>query len=357
MLVAAMLTGCGIVPKFDDVIPDKRTEYKKSKSLPDLEVPPDLTSGAISDSMNIPNEDQATLSEYQRHRDAPGQTTAPTEAVEPSAAGEQWVSVRASRYDVWPKLRTYFQDRGYNLELDDTELGVLETDWSKPVTEDGSVYRHKFKVFSEQGADPAVTVVFVSDARQKQALSADGAIAWVDAPKSEIAEKQLAGELNVLLNGSRAESVATAPAQSEQDSSASVLAPAAAADRKTAELVDAGGGKMYLAIPEEFMLAWRETELALQRGGFMVEQVDQSNGIYHITFFNRPAGEEEKKGWMSKLKFWKDDEPEGRPYQINLTGVGDKTEVVVLNASGEWETNEDSARILAVLQHQYNTKE
>ena len=359
LLTAAMLAGCGVVPKFDDVIPDKRTEYKKSKSLPDLEVPPDLTSEAISDSMNIPNEDQATLSEYQRQRGMPAQQAAMA-PVEPSAAGEQWVSVRASRYDVWPKLRTYFQERGYALELDDTELGVLETDWSKPATEGDGVYRHKFKVFSEQGADPAVTVVFVSDARQKQAQQADGSSVWADAQKSEIAEKQLAGELNLLLNGNRAGAVAAAasPAAGQPAASpaASGPAPATAGDRRTAELVDAGDGKMFLAIPEEFTLAWRQTELALQRGGFTVEQVDQANGIYHITFFDRPAGEEEKKGWMSKLAFWKDDEPEGRPYQINLTGVGDKTEVVVLNAGGEWETNEDSARILAVIQHQYNTR-
>src|SRR3970040_680299 len=118
MLVAATLAGCGVVPKFDDVVPDKRTEYKKSKSLPDLEVPPDLTSEAINDSMNIPNEDQATLSEYNRQRSAPAQAAAAA-PIAPSAAGEQWVSVRANRYDVWPKLRAYFQDHGYALDLDD----------------------------------------------------------------------------------------------------------------------------------------------------------------------------------------------------------------------------------------------
>ena len=147
LLLAATLTGCAIIPKFDDVIPDKRTEYKKSKSLPDLEVPPDLTSEAISDSMNIPNEQQATLSQYQRQRGAAAQSATPAATAAP-AADEQWVSVRDSRYNVWPKLRSYFQGHGYALELDDTELGVLETDWSKPVTEDDGVYRHKFKVFS-----------------------------------------------------------------------------------------------------------------------------------------------------------------------------------------------------------------
>lgn len=356
LLLAATLAGCSLVPKFDDVIPDKRTEYKKSKSLPDLEVPPDLTTDAMSDSMNIPNEKQATLSQYQRQRGAAAQSAAPAAAGAP-AADEQWVSVRGSRYDVWPKLRSYFQDHGYALELDDTELGVLETDWSKPVTEGDGVFRHKFKVFSEQGADPAVTVLYVTDARQKQAKQADGSSGWVGADKSELAEKQLAGELNVVLSGSTGgESVNAAATPGSATSTAPEADASVAGERRTAELVSAGDGKMYLAIPEEFTHAWQQMELALQRGGFTVEEKDQTNGNYKIAYFDQAAAGE-KKGWMSKLAFWRDDEPEGKSYRVNLTGVGERTEVVVLNDKGDWESNEDAARILAVLQHQYNTRE
>ena len=35
--------GCESLPSFDEVLPDKRTTYRKSKDLPELEVPPDLT--------------------------------------------------------------------------------------------------------------------------------------------------------------------------------------------------------------------------------------------------------------------------------------------------------------------------
>lgn len=352
LAIAAFLAGCSYVPSFDKVIPDKRTDYKKSQSLPDLEIPPDLTSDAISDSMNIPNEGGATLSQYQRQRNAPAQPAEPAVAA-PAGAGEQWVSVRGSRYDIWPRLRTFFRERGFTLELDDAELGVLETGWSKPEAGGAFVYRHKFKVFSEPGADPAVTVLFVSSARQEQVQREDGTADWVDQDEDAGTEKQLAGELNVYLNASSVAGAAPAVVPADADALGSG-APATGA-RKGAELLSAGDGKMYLAIPEEFTHAWQQTETALQRGGFIVDGKDAENGVYHITYFDSPEGEE-KKGWMSKLAFWKDEEPEGRAYRLSLTGVGDKTEVVVLNAEGEWETNEDAARILAVLQHQYNTR-
>ena len=47
---------CGYMPNLGKVLPDKKSEYKKSESMPDLEVPPDLTSNALNESMAIPNE-------------------------------------------------------------------------------------------------------------------------------------------------------------------------------------------------------------------------------------------------------------------------------------------------------------
>lgn len=51
------------------MVEDKRTEYLKSKALPELEVPPDLTSHTIGDLMAVPGEeDPMTLSEFEQKR-------------------------------------------------------------------------------------------------------------------------------------------------------------------------------------------------------------------------------------------------------------------------------------------------
>jgi len=67
LLVVATLAGCSkVVPKLDEVLPDNRVEYRKSKTMPDLEIPPELTTDAIRDRMAIPEGGEtATYSTYQ----------------------------------------------------------------------------------------------------------------------------------------------------------------------------------------------------------------------------------------------------------------------------------------------------
>ena len=113
-----------------------------------------------------------------------------------------------------------------------------------------------------------------------------------------------------------------------------------------------GDGKDYLAIPEEFTRAWRHTEIALQRAGLPIASKDQAKGIYNVNYFDTSG--DGNKGWLSKLKFWGDDEPEGKAYQVSLTGVGDKTELLILNEAGEWATSNDALQIMAIIQNHLN---
>ncbi|MEX2352680.1 MAG: hypothetical protein WD709_00735, partial [Gammaproteobacteria bacterium] len=41
---------------FERMFPDRSTEYRQAESLPDLEIPPDLTAGVASDRMSVPGE-------------------------------------------------------------------------------------------------------------------------------------------------------------------------------------------------------------------------------------------------------------------------------------------------------------
>ncbi len=335
---------CSYMPKMDNILPDKSTEYKKSESLPDLEVPPDLTAEAVNDSMSIPNEG-ARKSEYEKRRRGGSASQAGPSTPVPDS-DEQWVSVRGNNRNIWPRLRAYMTEQGYSMDLDDAELGVLETEWSDPHLEDGFSYRDKFKIFSEPGAEQSLTVLFITNQRQVLAKRQDGSDSWSDKEKSIVAEKKLAGDLNLFFNGSREAIVSAGPATGgdvQQNT----------APRKQSLVQSAGDGKDYLAIPEEFTRAWRNTEIALERAGLPIESKDQGKGIYNIIYFDARAGE--KKGWISKLKFWGgNDAPDGVPYQISLTGVGDKTELVILNAEGEWATDNDALQIMAIIQNHLN---
>ncbi|MBT7951682.1 MAG: outer membrane protein assembly factor BamC [Gammaproteobacteria bacterium] len=335
---------CSYVPKLDNILPDKRTEYKKSESLPDLEVPPDLTAEAINDSMSIPNEG-ASLSEYQKRRSGGGTSSQAAPVTAAADSDEQWISVIGNNENIWPRLRNFISEQGYSLDLDDAELGVLETTWSEAYVEDGFSYRDKFKIFSEPGADPGLTVLFVSNQRQVLATRQDGTDSWSDKEKSRDAEKKLAGDLNLLFNGNREAIVSSTAGVGGAQQSTS--------PRKKTLVETTGDGKDYLAIPEEYTRAWRHTEIALQRAGLPIASKDQGSGIYNITYFDSTGDKE--KGWLSKLKFWGGDEaPEGVPFQLSLTGVGDKTELIVLDQAGEWATSNDALQIMAIIQSHLN---
>jgi outer membrane protein assembly factor BamC len=293
--------------------------------------------------MSIPNEG-ASLSAYQKRRSGGNAALQSVPAAATPESDEQWISVRGNNSNIWPRLRTFMSEQGYSLDLDDAELGVLETVWSDAHIEDGFSYRDKFKIFSEPGAEPGLTVLFISNQRQVLAKRQDGTDSWSDKEKSITAEKKLAGDLNLVFNGNREAIVSSTPGGGTQSN---------ASPRKKTMVETTANGKDYLAIPEEFTRAWRHTEIALQRAGLPIAGKDQGSGVYNITYFDSAAGKE--KGWLSKLKFWGGDEaPEGVPYQVSLTGVGDKTELIILNQAGEWETGNDALQIMAIIQSHLN---
>lgn len=202
LILTGLMAGCSLFSGLDKVVPDRRTEYEKSKAMPNLEIPPDLTADASNTSMSIPGEG-ASLSQYQRARAQRNQAPAPTTAAAApeGLSNQQWVSVNGSRETIWPKLETFFKNKGYSLDLNDVDLGVMETNWSKPEGSDADVYRDKYRIVTDAGATPGVTVLFITNQRQVQAGQGENGAEWLDQGKSIEAEKLLSGELNVYLNG------------------------------------------------------------------------------------------------------------------------------------------------------------
>ena len=97
------------------------------------------------------------------------------------------------------------------------------------------------------------------------------------------------------------------------------------------------------------------TAQALDVVGAKVEEADKSRGVYQLIYLdpNAPAEPKQKKGMLKRLAFWKKDKTEGE-YRLNVTGVGDKTELVLLDADGEWATTEAASRLLVRLHEELN---
>ena len=339
--------GCGSLPSLDEVLPDNRDRYQKSRTLPDLEVPPDLTSDALNDPLVIPDEEDAnTLSEFQRRKlMREGGQLSDAEMALLNNANEKWLAVQGTPLTVWPKLREFWLAKGYALDLDDAELGVMETMYMDVTVDDVVTFREKFMIFSEEGGAAGNLILFLSSERQERISGGEGYDDWIGMESSDEYEKQIIGELNLHFYG------ASETASSTSSSSGSKRTGGSINRAIRAEILSAGEDKEYLTIPEEFSRAWRNIEDAISKSGMYIDKKDKEKGIYTVLYF--ADTDEEKKGFLSKLKFW-EGEDEGTEYHLSLTGVGDKTEVVVLDDEDKWSASRDASRILSMLQTHYN---
>jgi outer membrane protein assembly factor BamC len=385
LIVSFSLIGCKYVPKLDQVLPDKRTEYRKSTTLPDLEVPPDLSTEGIHDKMNVPEGQTATFSTYQqrvaerkKERAAAGRSENAVEAM----AGEKVLVINGDTATVWAKLHTFWKQLGYQLDLDDAQYGVMETKWRDNPND---LSRDRFKVFAEPGEAPGTTTLYVSHDGQEQKPDGEK-LTWVDRPRDESVEDKMVGRIRSYL--SAGEEVAAGPADTGTGTAAaSTTATAAAAapavgvgagvamsdggdtgadtagaaspattdatvnpSGKRAKLVSAGDGKFLISYIQDFGGAWDATGSALPKLGFAVDSSDKARGIYTIRF---PGASSENKGVLSRLAFWRKD-PGKKEYQLSLTGVGKKTEIVVLDSDGKWDNSDTANQILDMLQAELN---
>ena len=340
------MAGCSkIKPKLDEVLPDKRTVYKKSKTLPDLEIPPDLTTDRIRDQMAIPEGGEtATYSTYQE-RQATARKQRELEKTQDAAIqvveNEHILAVQGATIQIWPQLQSFWDERNFDLELNDEELGVIETVWRENQEE---LIRDKFKIFAEAGEEQNTSVLYVSH-RGEQLVPQGDTLVWQPRERDVNLERALVEQLRDHLGayGGSSESVA---AVDSQDSSyatedyASAESDDAGVDAR-AEILSAGSGKIYISLQEEFSDAWTSTDSALAAAGVEVVGGDKSRGVFNIKMPNAEGSK--KEGMFSKLKFWGD---EDATYQLSLTGVGAKTELVLLNEEGKWETSDEGANLL-----------
>lgn len=380
-------SGCSkLVPRLDEVVSDNRKQYQKAETLPDLEVPPDLSTEAIRDRMAIPEGGEAARFSTFQERRAARQKSEEIEQSQSSAIrvleNEHVLAVDGAAVQVWPKLREFWQAQGYALELDDVELGVIETAWNEGADE---LSRDKFKIFAEAGEKPGTTVLYVSHEAQELVPQGEELV-WQRRAREGDQERSMAERLQEFMSGApvtrtaqAADGASTAvvadtdagaadPTDELDEVVGAPLAPAATADDASApvigadapatggpqhaELVSVGGGKLYLTLAEDFPSAWKTTGRALERAGVQVKDSDKGRGVYLVELA-AAAGAEAESGVLGKLKFW--DRGKGTEFQVSLTGVGDKTEVVVLDRDGRWETGDQAGTLLNKLQDALNS--
>ncbi|MCP5149313.1 MAG: outer membrane protein assembly factor BamC [Ectothiorhodospiraceae bacterium] len=375
--LVALLSACSgtLEDTIDEYLPKREPLYKSSKRLPPLEIPPDLNRAAINDTLPVPALGDGTrLSEYRNPDRLETQRVAATSVLPDfthsrieRAGDERWLVVDAPPSLVWPRLRDFWLEQGFVLELEDPSIGIMETDWAEERANlrsgavsrllsslssalYGAATRDRFRTRVERGAQPAVTEIYVSHRGAEEIVSRgtpgqqhrtpEETKVWQPRPSDPGLEAEMLARMLVFFG------------VAEQRATQMVATQPTRPDR--AVMLREDNGASVLSVAEDFSRAWRRTGLALDRVGFTVEDRDRSRGLYYVRYVDpdQDLGNKDE-GFLSKLKFWGDDErPEQTEYLISLIGGEASTQVVVLDKAGEREVSRTADRILGLLHEQ-----
>jgi outer membrane protein assembly factor BamC len=353
-----------------DIDLSKKIDYKSTNKLPPLEVPPDLTRPTADDRYAVPNVGSgpgtATYSEYTRDRaQVPAAGNSSVLPQQPEArferdGSQRWLVVKGAPDQVWPVVKTFWQEMGLIVNLEVPEAGIMETDWAenRAKVDAGAIRgflsrmldtaystaeRDKFRTRLERGTQPGTTEIYISHrgmhevfidtARKEETM-------WQPRPPDVNLEVEMLGRLMTRFGV-------------EQQRVKAQLAKRAEPVQQRAKL-DRGAGT--LSLDEQFDRAWRRVGLALDRVGFTVEDRDRSKGLYFVRYIDPKidsASSDAKKGMLARLFSWGgDSKAKSEQYRIEVREAGQGCQVKVYNKDGAQESSDTAGRILTLLHEQ-----
>ena len=302
---AAALGACSSVER---VLGGDKVDYRSqaAKTVP-LDVPPDLTQLA-RDSRYRPQGGPVSASGTGTSATT---TAVAIAAVAPAAVGnvrverqgnQRWLVTGTAPELLWPQIKAFWLERGFAVEMDSPEAGVLETGWAENRAKlpsdlirntigrlfDGlysTCERDRFRTRVER--TPAGAEIFISHRGMEEVFVTPqrDQTMWRARANDPQLEAEFLARLMVRL-GTGAEA-----ARSSVTGAPEVPARARAS---------AATGAASLEVNDGFDRAWRRVGIALDRSGFTVEDRDRANGLYFVRYVgNNP--DKKEPGFFGKL--------------------------------------------------------
>jgi len=343
-----LLGGCSSV---SNMLPDPKVDYRSSTTRPEakLEVPPDLVSPRGDERFMLPERvSGATLSGYARERAArdqlAGTGVGAQRDVLPDVTGMKieragsmrWLTVKRPPGQLWPVLRTFWQESGFTLAVDQPAIGVMETEWAEnraKIPQDfirstiGKVFdgiystgeRDRFRVRLE--AVEGGTEIHLSHRGMVEVPGENkNGFVWTQRPSDPELEAEFLRRLMVRLG-------------SDSNRATADLSPNSGSLILRARALPDG----TVQVDESFDRAWRRVGLALDRAGFTVEDRDRSRGVYFVRYVD-PSTESGSARSLFDRVFSTNADPTPRRFRIVLvasTVAGQPaTDIRVLNRDG-----------------------
>jgi len=364
-LAAWAMVGCSTTENF---LSGDKIDYRSqaAKTAP-LDVPPDLTQLA-QDNRYQPQAGVVSASAMRQGGATPGAAPATSPAVAPAAVGDvrimrdgqtRWLVSPEPPEKLFPQLRSFWTERGFVLETDSPELGILETDWAENraklpqdmlrrsigrlfeslySTAERDRYRTRIERSASGGSEVYIVHRGLAEVYDNNTLR-DRTV-WQPRPRDTELEAEFLARLMVRLGSTESAArvaVAGAPAAAP---ARTATAPGAASRALPAQA--------SLNLTESFDRAWRLVGVALDRSGFTVEDRDRGAGLYFVRYIDQKLVGKDEPNFFQRL-FSGDKENRPVRYRVQVKSNGNTSTVTVLNSQGEPDNSEAARQITARL--------
>jgi len=361
----AVVGGCSSI---NETLAGDKVDYKSTSAARNapLEVPPDLSQLSRESRYQQPN-GAVSASAFQSATAAAAAASAPmvTAVIAPQQVGEfrierlgndRWLSTTLPPEAIYPQVRTFWKDNGFNLVQDRPDAGILETDWAEnraKLPQDwlrsglgrvlDSAYStgelDKFTTRVERTATGSDIFITHRGMVEVYVGQRNDSTVWQPRPGDPQLEAAFLSRLMVKLGVKEDQARTTVAAAS--------TAPSAPARARLVE----GQPTPTLQVDDGFDRAWRRVGIALDRSGFTVEDRDRAQGLYFVRYVDPASVGREEPNFFSKMFSKKKADPAAlAKYRVKVNAEGTTTTTVaVLDSQGKAETGEAGKRIVNLL--------
>ncbi|MFN4115521.1 MAG: outer membrane protein assembly factor BamC, partial [Inhella sp.] len=262
---------------------------------------------------------------------------------------------------LWPVVRSFWADLGFDLPREQADIGVLETDWKEnraKLPQDfirrtiGSLLdglystgeRDLYRTRLERVGDATEISITHRGMQEIYVGNRQEQTTWTARPADPELEAEMLSRLLLRLGGK------TTVSSNDQSAKIAAATPTVAepqAATPAAQVPD------QIVIAEDFERAWRRVGQSLDRHGFTIEDRDRRLGLFFLRWADPKRAGKEEPNWFMRL-FSKDDGPAMNRYRVavvsDVNATPARSVVSVQDDKGRQLTDEAAKRILGLLQ-------
>ncbi|MBP3194138.1 MAG: outer membrane protein assembly factor BamC [Cardiobacteriaceae bacterium] len=379
ILTIFALTACSERNPFDNF--SRAPDYKTANVGRKIEVPPDLSSQSLGDSLTVSDFTPHSISSYNEYyadrvkRDRRGYIEVLPELYMTRVIEQKgelpYITTAADINAAWRIVKGYWTENGIELKTDNPQIGIMETDWlenknGKPSTGIGGLvnsllgfltdddrrdrYRLRFARNNQGGTD--IAIIYTKSELEKirdnnlptytkQVTGYHWKLSDTENPEMQL---EMTRRIALFISGELERGGANIQAPSPEEGQTAPSPARTNTNVGYSRFVQLQDGNPALLIYGTYEQAWRVVGIALDKASFSIEDQDVSSGTYKVRY--RPESDSKKKGFFSSLFGRGDQRPS---YLIRLADKGTESLVVVQTTDGKTADKREARALLEVI--------